>query len=206
MTPTLLPERVDEIAIGHPPPPPVPRPRVLFMGTALALGGVVMAFAALLAVYLSERNAASVAGREFLPEGAALPITPAQVGLATLLLSLFMVQWAVHAIAHDDRPRAYLALGLTALLGGAYLNGMAFGFSQYDIGLRSRYGMMFYALMGSHMAMAAVGVVFVGLMAFRTLGGQYSGRDREGIAAAAIYWYVTVFVYAILWYTIFLKK
>ena len=43
-------------------------------------------------------------------------------------------------------------------------------------------------------------------MAFRTLGGQYSGRDREGIAAAALFWYVTVAVYAVIWYTVFVTK
>jgi heme/copper-type cytochrome/quinol oxidase subunit 3 len=54
--------------------------------------------------------------------------------------------------------------------------------------------------------MAGAGVIFIALMAFRTLGGQYSGRDREGIVAALIYWYVTVAVYAVIWYTIFVTK
>ena len=31
-------------------------------------------------------------------------------------------------------------------------------------------------------------MVFVALMAFRALGGQYSGRDSEGVAAAAVFW------------------
>jgi hypothetical protein len=43
-------------------------------------------------------------------------------------------------------------------------------------------------------------------MAFRALGGQYSGRDREGIVAAALYWDVTVVVYTVIWFTIFVTK
>ena len=57
-----------------------------------------------------------------------------------------------------------------------------------------------------HLAMAGAGMVFVGLMAFRALGGQYSGRDREGIVAAAMYWHVTVLVFAVIWLTIFVTK
>ena len=40
-------------------------------------------------------------------------------------------------------------------------------------------------------------------MAFRALGGQLTGRVAEGISAAALYWYVTVAVYAVVWYTIY---
>ena len=29
-------------------------------------------------------------------------------------------------------------------------------------------------------------------MTIRTIGGEYSGRDPEGIVAAALFWYVTV--------------
>ena len=46
----------------------------------------------------------------------------------------------------------------------------------------------------------------LGLVAFRTFGGQYSGRDREGLIAASIFWYVTVAVYAVIWFTIFVTK
>jgi hypothetical protein len=49
-------------------------------------------------------------------------------------------------------------------------------------------------------------MVFAALMAFRTLGGQYSARDREGVVAAAIYWYATAFVYAVVWYAVLVTK
>ena len=40
----------------------------------------------------------------------------------TLLMSVVTIQWAVYAIGNDDRPNAYVALGLTLLLGLAYVN------------------------------------------------------------------------------------
>ena len=43
-------------------------------------------------------------------------------------------------------------------------------------------------------------------MTIRTLGGEYAGRDREGIVAAALFWYVTVAMYAVVWYAIYVTK
>jgi heme/copper-type cytochrome/quinol oxidase subunit 3 len=205
-TSTLLPERLDDTTIGLPPPPPPARPRMLLIATGLAVGGVSMAFAALLGVYLAERSTTLAAGQSWLPKGVKLPITPGNMALACLALSAFMIQWAVDAIGRNDRPRAYIAMGLTALLGAAYINEIAFGYSQFNVPLREPFGLLFYALTGGHLAMAAGGLVFLGLVAFRTIGGQYSGRDREGITAVALYWYVMIAVYTVIWFTIFIKK
>jgi hypothetical protein len=43
-------------------------------------------------------------------------------------------------------------------------------------------------------------------MAFRALGGQLTGRAAEGAAAAAVYWYVTVAVYGVVWYGLTITK
>ena len=49
-------------------------------------------------------------------------------------------------------------------------------------------------------------LVFAALMTFRTLGGQYAGRDKEGISAAAMCWYATFAVYAVIWLAIYVTK
>src|SRR2546423_768639 len=112
------------------------------------------------------------------------------------------------ALHHDDSIRGYLALGLSALLGAAYINSVCFAFTQmgFTVADPSGVGALVYVITGLHLAMAGAGIVFIGLMAFRTLGGQYSGRDREGLVAVSIYWYVTVAVYAVIWYAIFVTK
>ena len=51
-----------------------------------------------------------------------------------------------------------------------------------------------------------VTLVFAGVMTFRTLGGEYSGRDREGIVAASLFWYATIAVYAVVWYAVYVTK
>jgi|SRR5581483_3392278 len=192
--------------IGQPPPAPPERPRVLMLGTGLALVAIVMAFAGVIGLYLQRRAATLASGQSWLPKDATIDLTPGNVALVGLVISAFVVQWAHFSIRNDDRPRAYLALGLTALLGGAYLNSMAFYYTQMHITVHDPVGLLIFVITGMHVAMAGAGIVFVGLMAFRTLGGEYSGRDREGIAAAALYWHVTVAMYAVIWLTIFVTK
>ena len=197
---------VTDVDLGNPPPPDPARPRVLLVGTVLGLGGVSMAFAAVLGYYVHLRALTRAATGSWLPTGVKIPLTPGNMGLMTLAMSLVLVQWAVYAIARDDRRNTYIALGLTVLLGLAHVNAMAFAFTQIKMPIGSSVGVLFYTIMSMHLAMVGAGLIFLGLMAFRTLGGQYSGRDREGVAAAAIYWYVTVAIYAVVWYTIFVTK
>ena len=54
--------------------------------------------------------------------------------------------------------------------------------------------------------MTGVGMLFLLVMAFRALGGQLTGRSAEGMLAAVLYWYVTVGVFAVVWYTITITK
>lgn len=199
---------IPDDSIGLPPPAAPVRPRVLLIGTGIALSGIVMSFAALVGLYLERRATTVAGGRPWFPKDVVTDLTAPNVALIGLVLSMIFVQWAVQAIGDEDRPRAYLALGLTALLGLAYLNSMAFNFTQMHFTLHDQngVGVLVYVIVGLHLAMAAGGLVFVGLMAFRTLGGQYSGRDREGVTAAALYWHVTVAMYVVIWFMIFVTK
>jgi heme/copper-type cytochrome/quinol oxidase subunit 3 len=197
---------VADDAIGLPPAPPPERPRVLLIGTGFALAGIALAFAGLIGLYVSRRSAALEANQPWLPQNVTIDLTPGNVALVGLLISAVVVQWAVYSIANDDRQRAYLALGLTVLLGAAYINGMAFAYTQMGITVHEPVGLLIFTITGMHLAMAGAGMIFVGLMAFRALGGQYSGRDREGILAAAMYWHVTVLIFAVIWFTIFVTK
>ena len=50
------------------------------------------------------------------------------------------------------------------------------------------------------------GMVYAAVMTFRTLGGEYKGRDREGLVAAALFWYVIIAAHAVVWYSIYITK
>jgi heme/copper-type cytochrome/quinol oxidase subunit 3 len=57
-----------------------------------------------------------------------------------------------------------------------------------------------------HLAMVVAGMIFMALMGFRTLGGQFSSRMPDGISAAAIFWYATVALYAVIWFAVYVQK
>jgi heme/copper-type cytochrome/quinol oxidase subunit 3 len=183
------------------------RPRVLVTATTLASAAVFMTFLGMIGLYLHIRSATIAEEGQWLPRGVEMPLTPANMAMITLVMSVVIVQWAVYAIGNDDRRSTYIALGLAVVLGAAYINEIAFYYTQMgDLTVRDPVGLLIFGITGAHLVMAGVAMVFVALMAFRTLGGQYSARDREGIVAVSLFWYVMVAVYAVIWYAIFITK
>jgi cytochrome c oxidase subunit 3 len=184
------------------PPAAQPRRRELLFGTGFATAGVVMVMATLVGAYLAARNAA---GAEWLANSS-IPLTQPNMQLLTMGMSVVTMQWAVYSIARDDRPHTYLALGVTLMLGAAFVNQQTFLYSQSGVVLSDPGGAIFYALTGSQVAMVVAGLIFLVLMAFRALGGQFSSRQPDGISAAAVYWYACVGVYAVVWLAIYIMK
>jgi len=189
-------------------PAPSPRrPRVLFVGAAFGAAASAVLVAAELAVYLQVRGQLVAAGDPTLPDGVVLPLTPGSMGMLTLAMSAVTMAWVVHALRHDDRPHAYLAVGLTLLFGVAFINSTVYLYQQLAMGLTaSTAGTLLYIVTGTHLVMVVVGLVFIAVMGFHALGGQLTGRDAEGMGAAAVYWYVTVAVYVAIWYGIYITK
>ncbi len=197
--------------LGEVPAAPARRPRVLLIGTAFAAAGSVAAFVGLIAVYLSVRSQYLAANDAWLPTGAAIPLSPGNMGMITLVMSLVTVQWAVHAARERDRPHAYMALGLTIFVFGlAHITLIGYLWTQWGLplngGTPTVQAVLLLTITGMHVAMVAGGLIFLTLMTLRTLGGQFTGPDAEGVSAAALYWYATVAVYAVLWYALLVVK
>jgi heme/copper-type cytochrome/quinol oxidase subunit 3 len=191
----------------HELPAPLPaRPRVLLVATVLASAATAMGFAGLLALYLRERAAVLAAGEPSLPEGVSIPLTPGNLSLVGFALSLVFMHWAVDAIGKEDRRHAWMAFGAVLLVVAFHFVGSGFLFSQVGYSIRTPQGVLFYAVTGGHLAITGVGALFTALMAFRTLGGQYSAKDREGVVAATVFWWVVALTYAIVWYAIYVTK
>lgn len=193
-------------ALALPPAAPPARPRVLLLGTALASAATFMAFVWLIGLYVSERSAVVSNGGTWLPEGTTIPLTPGNMAFATMLISGVSIWWAVESVGRNDRQMAYLALALTMLLGVAVINATSFLYSQIDLAVATTQGALIYTITGAHIAMIGIGMIYMAVMVFRTLGGEYSGRDREGLVAAALFWYVTIAVHAVIWYAIYIVK
>jgi heme/copper-type cytochrome/quinol oxidase subunit 3 len=189
-----------------PPAAEVPRPRTLFVGTAFATTACLMYFAGLFGVYFQQRAATLAEGNAWLPKGT-IPLPPGSMMMVTMVMSAITMQWAVYAIARDDRHRAYLALGLTALFGVAVINQTVYLYTQMHLHIAETIpAVLIYVITGSHLVMLVAALVFVGLMSFRALAGQYSSRQADGIASAALFWHATVVVYAVIYYAIYITK
>lgn len=195
-----------EIALTGATAAPPARPRVLLVGTALAGAAALMAFAGLIGIYLSERATATAGGAAWLPEGSHLPLTPGNMAFGTILLSGITMWWAVDAVGKNDRQMAYLALGLTMFFGVATINATSFLYSQANLPVNSTPGVLIYTITGGLIAMIVIGLVYAAVMTFRTLGGEYHDRDREGLTAAALFWYLTIAAHALVWYAIYVVK
>lgn len=195
-----------ETAIGLPAAPLPARPRVLLVGTALSAVAAFMAILGLVGIYLSARADVISTGATWLPEGSNIPLTPANMAFATMLLSAVSMWWAVDAVSKNDRQMAYLALALTMFFGIAVINATSFLYTQMHLAVTTTPGVLIYTITGAHLAMIVVGLVYAAVMTFRTLGGEYHGRDHEGLTAAALFWYVTIAAHAVIWLAIYVTK
>ena len=195
-----------EIFTDAPAPEPS-RPRVLLVGTAFAAGAVAVGLGGLIALYTQMRAQSLAAGTTWLPEETVLPLTPGNMGMVSLLMSLVTVAWAVYALRNDDRVHAWLAIAVTIVFGLSFVTDTAYLWQQSGLVIGEEpQAVLIYTITGAHVAMAAAGMLFLLVMGFRSLGGQLTGRAAEGMEAAALFWYVTVAVYAVVWYTIYITK
>lgn len=184
---------------------PSPRRQVL-VGTAVASAAAVALVGGMLALYLRFRNDAigAIEG-VWVPREAKISMVAANVMLISVLPMCVFGQWAVYAAKRDDKPHTALALGLTGLMGLAFVNAQAFVYATIGIPVSlGTYGVMFYAITGVVMFLAIVGVAFSAVTAFRYLGGRTT--DREVVAAHALYWYAFSAIFAGVWFVVYVTK
>ncbi len=184
----------------------VTRPRTVLVGTMFASAAAFMAFVGIVLVYIRERAEARADGAEWFPDGT-IELGPAGFVFATLILSIFTVQWAVQAINNDDRKNALVALALSGVFGAAVFNQLWFIMNDTGFALSaSTSQFMFFVVLGAFVAFMISAVAFVALTFLRALIGQFGPRKADSVAAAAFYWNTVVAMYAIAWYVIFVTK
>lgn len=190
------------LILALPPAPEAPRRgRVVLVGTLLAIAAGVMLFGGLLAAYFSVRDAATAAGEAWPPDDVVLPNVPLFVGYLTLLMSSVTAQWSVSALASRDRRSMYVAIGLTLGLGLAFVNALSFSWGQMGLEAGSgSFASMVYAVTVPHLVVVVAAHVGFVVMGFRALGGQFSPRGRELVAAAAAFWHFATLAGLVIWY------
>lgn len=206
--------QVEAASILDAPPAPPERPRSQLIASALIAAGSSIAILSLIGLYLSARSTAIVGNATWIPAGG-LPLTGPNTALFTMLLSIPAMAWAQNAIRHDDRQSLWVALGIVLVLGAAFINAQTFILTNLNLSAEagasvgishSLPGLLIFTIVGAHLAMVGAAMFAILLTGFRTLGGQLSSRNHDGISAVALYWYVTVGVFTVLWYAVYVTK
>ena len=183
------------------PAPPTPR-HALLVATFLAIAVGTVLMGGLLAGYFEARHAVLAANKRWGPANPGdLPNVGLAVSYAALLLSAGTAQWALRAIKDDERRHTALAIGVTLLLGAAFVNGLSFCYTQ--LGLRAGddgFANQIYAVTATHLVLVLVAMGFFAVMGFRVLGGQFGPRNAEFVASATAFWhFVVVTGFAVWW-------
>jgi cytochrome c oxidase subunit III len=171
------------------------------LGMILFITSEVMFFAGLFAAYFSTR----AANKPWPPEKFTDILNPFSLILvATVILisSSFTCQFAVWAIRRNDR-RAFLRnIGVTFVLGIAFLLLQAYDYSLlFGEGMTlgsGPFGTTYFTLTGFHGAHVFGGVIMLGVVLYRGMSGQFSARHHDAVEAASLYWHFVDVVWILL--------
>jgi cytochrome c oxidase subunit 3 len=185
--------------VGLPPAQEAQRRRLMIVGTAFAIGALVMLFGALLGLYFSAR----ADGGEWPPQTVQVPNVPLAVATVTLVMSSVTAQWAPAALRQGDRRHMYMAISITVVLGGAFANALTFAWTRLNATVDSTYGLHMYAVTVPHLVLTAGGVLALIVVGFRALGGQFSPRNASMVQAAVMLWHAVVALWLVIWFCLF---
>jgi cytochrome c oxidase subunit 3 len=180
------------------------------LGMLLFIVSEVMFFAGLFAAYFNVRAAAPnwppLEPEDFSHILNVFPLAgPATV---VLVLSSFTCQFAVWAIRKDDRTGFIRNLSVTIVLGIVFLVVQGSDYIMlWSEGLTldsGVYGTTFYTMTGFHGAHVLGGVIMLGVMLYRGMAGQFSGRHYDAVEAASLYWHFVDVVWIVLFTTLYI--
>jgi cytochrome c oxidase subunit 3 len=174
-----------------------------FLGFWFFLGGETVLFASLFATYLALKD--SVAGGPSGKELFQMPI----VFLATMLLltSSLTSVYAMHHMRNFDFKKMQLWLGITVLLGAAFLALEIYEFTEYvHEGFTfstSAFSSAFYTLVGTHGAHVAFGLLWIVTLMVRNAKRGLNLYNAPKFYVASLYWHfidvVWVFIFTVVY-------
>nr|AQT38580.1 cytochrome c oxidase subunit 3 [Cumberlandia monodonta] len=123
------------------------------------------------------------------------------LGTAVLLLTGVTVTWAHYSVLGGDREEALVGLGFTLLWGFYFVVLQVLEYYRCTFTIADGiYGSLFFVITGFHGIHVLIGVVFLGVCAWRLKKCGFS-RDRHlGLDVAIWYWHFV----DVVWITVFL--
>jgi len=180
---------------------------MVFFATAFTCAAIGMLFMGMLAAWLNLRDAAGGTTAAWVPKGVDISMQAPNMMLIIMLGASLMAQWAVYAMARDNRRDTAVAVALLVVFGVAVLNAQAFIYQQLGLGIGdSKYANLFYAVTGTFLAALISGIVLAAVVVFRSLGGRYSSKRHEGISSLALYWPFLTVAFLAVWFVVYVGK
>lgn len=123
----------------------------------------------------------------------------------TMLMSSVTVEWGIWAARRSMRSQAITGLAITAALGLAFLNLEWFLGRGLDLAVNSSaYAVLLYSMLAVTGVAVAAGVVVIGAVLTRVLGGQVMGTNIEVARAAGWFWQAVVLGWIVIYTTVWL--
>jgi|SRR5665811_317294 len=173
----------------------------------LFLASDCMFFGSLIATYMIYRGRSSDVGTGPYPnELIDIPYT--SVSSFVLVMSSLTMVLALHSLQHNNLRGSRVWLLATALLGGVFLGGQYFEFTEfYHEGLTLQgnlYGATFFTLTGFHGTHVAIGVIWILSLLFVSLRGGLKQSQSMTLEVMALYWHFVDIVWVVIFTFVYL--
>jgi len=218
MAQTSIAKRLDETLVeiererpgfGGGEPPPVLQQTPIGSNAWLAvwmfLGAEAMFFAGLMGAYIVFRVGAAVWPPPFQPR---LPVGVTGVNTMILLASAITIRVALRSACRGDDTQLVRWLGVTALLGTAFLAVQGYEWAkliQFGLTVSSSvYGGLFYTLIGFHALHVFGALVWLMVVFALARRGRYAKDRYVGVQTCAMYWTFVVALWPALYGLVYL--
>ncbi len=191
-------------ALPHEPEKATLEGRNKVLGFWLFLGGEAVLFGTLFATFLTLRN--QVADGPSASELFSLPITAAATFI--LLISSLTSVFAIQAMHRGNRTSLARWLGITVVLGLAFLVLEIYEFTEYivhdDYGMTtSAFSSAFYTLVGFHGAHVLFGILWISILIGQLFKKGLTVVTAPKVYVSAMYWHfidvVWVFIFTVVY-------
>jgi cytochrome c oxidase subunit 3 len=125
-----------------------------------------------------------------------------------LVLSSFTCQFGVWSIRRDDRTGFLRNFGITLVLGITFLLMQLYDYTVlFHEGLTmgaTTFGTTYFTLTGFHGAHVFGGALMLGVVVYRGMAGQFSGKHHDMVEATSLYWHFVDVVWILLFSILYL--